>query len=78
MNWIGESLLDAHQMALPLCVVESLGFKPMLKQCHQTLQLFIASCTGSPFAFCTKVLLAKLLTCLNRVVKIVNFVKTSA
>ena len=30
------------------------------------------------FALCTKVLPAKLLMCLNRVVKIVNFVKTSA
>ena len=75
LHWIGESLLNARQMGLPLCLVESLGFKPILKLCQQTSKLFI--CFTHRFALCAKLLPAKLLICLNRVVKIVNFVKMS-
>ena len=75
INWTGKSWLDAQQTGLHLCLAENRDSWPMWKLCLPTPPLCIASFIDLPFA---KVLPPNMLSCLQRVIKIVNFVKSSA
>ena len=74
-NELDWSKLDARQMVLQPCLCKNLDSNICKRCCSK--RAFV-HCFVHRFAFCTKVLPAELMSCLNKIIKIVNFIKTSA
>ena len=72
----GQNWLAVQPIVLQLCLGENQDFSLTLKAVLP--EIIFTHCFIHRFALCAKVLPPELLSCLQKIVKIVNFVKTSA